>query len=394
MGLDVTADGLTLGAAPSGVDLADLGKATVTIPVTAGETEGTQTIRVALTTPDGRQLLKTLNVPVQSNDPVISRQSRFTLAAGDSFTLDQNVFAGLIPGSGSATLAVGPIARFDAPGILATLDRYPYGCTEQITSKALPLLYFDQVATAMGLAGDNDIAKRIDESIAEVLLNQSSNGAFGLWFADTGDMWLDAYVTDFLSRARATGHAVPDTAFRNAMDNLRNQVNFAPDFDAGGEAIAYALMVLAREGAAAIGDLRYYADVKGDAFTTPMGAAQLGAALAAYGDQTRADAMFTRAAKLIAAQVAQPEAQLYRADYGTNLRDAAALLALATEAGSKAIPASLGDAVASGLAGRNLSTQEATWALLATHALIDRPGSEGFTLNGAAVTGPLVRVHG
>ncbi len=111
-----------------------------------------------------------------------------------------------------------------------------------------------------------------------------------------------------------------------------------------------------------------------------------------YGDQTRADAMFTRAANLIAAQVAQPEAQLYRADYGTNLRDATALLALATESGSKAIPASLGDAVASGLAGRNLSTQEATWALLATHALIDRPGSEGFTLNGAAVTGPLVRV--
>jgi alpha-2-macroglobulin len=102
--------------------------------------------------------------------------------------------------------------------------------------------------------------------------------------------------------------------------------------------------------------------------------------------------MFTRATKLIAAQVAQPEPQIYRADYGTNLRDATALLALATESGSKAIPDGLGDAVASGIAGRNLSTQEATWALLATHALIDRPGSDGFTVNGAAVTGPLVRV--
>ena len=45
-------------------------------------------------------------------------------------------------------------------------------------------------------------------------------------------------------------------------------------------------MVLAREGAAAMGDLRYYADVKGDAFATPLAAAQLGAALASYGDQT------------------------------------------------------------------------------------------------------------
>ena len=81
-----------------------------------------------------------------------------------------------------------------------------------------------------------------------------------------------------------------DAAFRNALDNLRNQINYAPDFDAGGGAYAYALMVLAREGAAAMGDLRYYADEKGGDFATPLAAAQLGAALAAYGDQTRADA--------------------------------------------------------------------------------------------------------
>ncbi len=110
-------------------------------------------------------------------------------------------------------------------------------------------------------------------------------------------MWLDAYVTDFLSRARAQGYEVPDLAFRNALDNLRNQVNYAADFDSGGQELAYALMVLAREGAAAIGDLRYYVDVKGDAFSTPLSMAQLGAALASYGDQTRADAMFRRAGR-------------------------------------------------------------------------------------------------
>jgi hypothetical protein len=364
------------------------------VPIAAGDAEGVHQVRVALTTPDGKQLVKTLAVPVQSNDPVISRQSRLELASGDTLTLDGNVFAGFVAGTGKATLAVGPIARFDAPGLLASLDAYPYGCTEQITSKALPLLYFDEVARAVGVAGEADIGQRIDESIAEILLNQAPSGSFGLWYPGTGDMWLDAYVTDFLSRARAKGHAVPDTAFRNALDNLRNQVNYAPDFDTGGGPMAYALMVLAREGAAAVGDLRYYADVKGDAFDTPIAAAQLGAALASYGDQTRADTMFTRAARMIAsATFSAPEAQLVRADYGTNLRDATALLALATEAGSAAIdPTALGEAVASRMNGRYLSTQEATWALLATNALIDRPGSEGFTVNGEPVTGPLVRV--
>ena len=97
-------------------------------------------------------------------------------------------------------------------------------------------------------------------------------------------------------------------------------------------------MVLAREGAAAMGDLRYYADVKADDFATPLAAAQLGAALAAYGDQTRADAMFRRAGEADGAGAADREhAQVWRADYGTARRDAAAVLALAAEAGSKAV---------------------------------------------------------
>jgi uncharacterized protein YfaS (alpha-2-macroglobulin family) len=119
-----------------------------------------------------------------------------------------------------------------------------------------------------------------------------------------------------------------------------------------------------------MGDLRYYADVKADAFDPPIAAAQLGAALASYGDQTRADAMFKRAADLVARNLAArkstPEAQVWRADYGTNLRDAAALLALGAEAGST--------------------------ALLATHAELDRAGNGDFTVNGAPMTGPWVRV--
>ncbi|MCX8507503.1 MAG: alpha-2-macroglobulin, partial [Rhodobacteraceae bacterium] len=394
MGLDVTAQGVTLGSAPSGVDLADKGKASLTIPLTAPDSEGNTNLRVALTTPDGKQLVKSLTIPVQANDPETMRQSQFTLAPGKEFTLDANVFTGFMPGSGKATLALGPIGRFNVPGILAALDRYPYGCTEQMTSKALPLLYYEDVATAMGAAGDTTgIRERVQQAIGEILLNQSANGAFGLWYPDTGDMWLDAYVTDFLSRAKAQGYQVPDTAFRNALDNLRNQINYQSDFDRDSTGIAYALMVLAREGAAAIGDLRYYADVKANAFDTPISAAQLGAALASYGDQTRADTMFRQASSLVAANIAESEAQVWRADYGSNLRDATAVLALAGEAGSSAIPAEkLGQSVAASLMKRSLSTQESTWALLATHAMTSGQAAEQFSLNGAPLTGPLVRV--
>lgn len=391
MSLDVSSAGLKLGDVPSGFDLGDKAKATFAVPVTA-DTIGNQTIEVALTTPDGKVLKKTLTVPVQINDPAVVRVSRLDLKKGQEFTFDSNAFTGLIAGSGKATMAVGPIARLNAPGVLAALDAYPYGCTEQITSKALPLLYFDQVAAAMDLPGSDNMKLRVEQAVEEVLTNQSSNGSFGLWgpVENGGDMWLDAFVTDFLSRAKARGYAVPDQAFRSALDNLRNQVNYQADFDSGGEALAYALMVLAREGAAAVGDLRYYADVKGDAFSTPTAMAQLGAALASYGDQPRADAMFRRAGVALLALKGRETEQIFRADYGTNYRDAAAVLALAAESGSNAVDQ---EALTSRLATTSaLSTQEATWALLAANALIDRKGADGILIDGAPASGPLVKV--
>ncbi|MEF3048902.1 alpha-2-macroglobulin family protein [Tabrizicola sp. L79] len=394
MGLDVVANGLTLGTVPSGFDLGDKAKAVFAVPVKAGET-GLHSIDLTLTTPDGKVLQKTLTVPVQANDPEVARTTRLTLARGQTLTFDQNAFADLAPGTAKATLAIGPLARLNAPGLLAALDRYPYGCTEQVTSKALPLLYLDEMAQAMNLPGATNIRSRIDQAVTEILTNQGAEGGFGLWGPGDGDLWLDAYVTDFLSRARAQGHAVPDIAFRQALDNLRNQVNYAPDFDdsanGGGQALAYALMVLAREGAAAIGDLRYYADVKGADFRTALAQAQLGAALASYGDQTRADAMFRRAAARTQALMQSETAQVWRSDYGTNYRDAAALLTLAIESGTQTIDQ---ETLTAALAARTdgLSTQEATWALMATHALIDRPAADGLLIDGQPASGPPVRM--
>ncbi len=391
MGLGLTTStGLELGTAPASFVLEDGGKAVFEIPLRALAV-GDPEISVALTTPDGRDLSQTLRMPVRANDPIVAQTRRFSLGTGDNFLFTQDVFDGFQPGTAKAILSAGALAKFDTPALLDQLNRYPYGCTEQITSKALPLLYLSSVAQASGLGDGPIVDQRISDSIRGILTRQAPNGAFGLWRAESGDFWLDAYVTDFLSRARAQGHPVSDRAFAQAMDNLRNRVNYAPDFDEGGEDIAYALMVLAREGAASMGDLRYYADTKGEAFDTPLAAAQLGAALASYGDQTRADAMFARAAQLLQRRPAQ-ERYLWRVDYGTDLRDAAGLLTLAVNAGSQAVDRdALIQRVTSGRA--HLSTQEASWSLLAAHALVSDPSDSGLMVNGAPVSGPFVQVR-
>lgn len=389
--LTVSATGAALlGTLPDSVTLQEGSTTRLTVPFKASQA-GAARFNVALTMPDGRILDQAQTLDIRRNDPVIQRRSQFNLAAGSTFTVDQNVFAGFAEGSASVTLAAGPMARFDVPGMLNALDQYPYGCTEQVTSKALPLLYLDQIARAMGLDERENIANRVADSIALILTNQASNGAFGLWRPDRGDLWLDAYVTDFLSRAKRQGHDVPQIAFRQALDNLRNEVNSAPDFERGGEGLAYALLVLTREGAAAIGDLRYYADVKATDFGTALAAAQLGAALAAYGDPTRADAMFRRASQLL--DIRETDTRIWRDDYGSDLRDAAAVLTLAVEAGTQVFDlAALGARVAPGVGDvADRSTQERVWTLLAANAVLGDLDA-GLSLNGVPVRGPLVRV--
>ncbi len=114
-----------------------------------------------------------------------------------------------------------------------------------------------------------------------LLTRQDSNGTFGLWSVGGEDIWLDLYVTDFLTRARERKIAVPDTAFKLALDRLRNAVASTTDpAKNGGTDLAYALYVLARNGVAPIGDLRYLADAKLDALSTPIAKALYAAALA------------------------------------------------------------------------------------------------------------------
>jgi uncharacterized protein YfaS (alpha-2-macroglobulin family) len=389
--LVVSADGpleVDLTRLPSAVEISDQGREILEIPIRA-RGEGDARITIDLTTPDGTAVQRSLTLGIRANDPEISVSDRITLVPGSTFTLDRNLLAGFKPGTGQIILSAGPLARFDAPGLLAALDRYPWGCTEQIASRALPLLYAQPLAEAMGLDRDQTLSSRLAEAVNTMLSRQSSNGAFGLWRAGSGDLWLDAYVTDVLSRARAQGVSVPDRAFTLALDNLQNRVNYAADFDEGGEEIAYALHVLAREGAAAIGDLRYYADVKAGDFGTPMALAQLGAALAAYGDQPRADRLFAAANSRVLS--AQPEAAVWRDDYGTARRDAAAVLVLGVEAGTEVLNR---DAlVNASLAGpdRPRSTQEAAWTMLAAQALLEGTSAD-LIVNGDPAEGPLVRV--
>jgi alpha-2-macroglobulin len=270
------------------------------------------------------------------------------------------------------------------------LDRYPYGCAEQTVSRAMPLVYANAVAAQVGLGEDKALKERIQGAVTRVFEMQDSSGAFGVWGPSNTDMWLTAYVTDFLTRAKETGTNVPKEGFNRALDKLQNFISYAEDFQKGGEDRAYALYVLARNGRAPIGELRYYADTRIDRFSTPLAKAQVGAALAMMGDKERAERAFATA--LTAMNETTPDTG-YRTDYGSTLRDSAALVTLASETGiAKAETPKLANVIAKAYETRSYtSTQEQAWMLLAAKALNDEVKSTTLSVDGKPVTGPVLR---
>src|SRR5690606_38444813 len=124
------------------------------------------------------------------------------MAPGERLDIGADRLAGLLAGTGSVSVAATRTGALDVPSLLLALDRYPYGCAEQTTSRALPLLYLSSVAAQTGIADDKGVRERVQKAVFNVLARQSSTGSFGLWGPGGGDLWLDSYVSDFLTRAR------------------------------------------------------------------------------------------------------------------------------------------------------------------------------------------------
>lgn len=353
-----------------------------------GEVGLTQ-LAVRVTGPDGIDIARKLTFDVKVPAGDVRRLTVSSIAKGGKLTLSSDLFHDLVAKKSRLTVTMGPSAGFDVPGLLASLDRYPYGCAEQTTSRALPLLYVNDVARRIGIASDDRIKERIEKAIERVLDLQDASGAFGIWGPSDGDIWLTSYVTDFLTRAKEKGHKVPDLAFKQALDRLQNFIGYAKDFEQGGEGRAYALYVLARNGRAPVGELRYYADTKLENFSTPLAQAHLAAALSMTGDKPRAEKAMAAALK----SAGEPADVVIRRDYGTAMRDGAALIALASEAGiAKGEMPRMVDIVAKAYKAKTYtSTQEQAWMLLAARALSEEGQSMRLSLNGEAHTGQLVK---
>ncbi len=372
-------------------NLATGAKSQLAIPVTAAGL-GRAEFDVRVSGPNGIGTVQNLALRVQPSASTIARRIvRPIPGNGGSLTVSADLLADLVPGSGQVSVSVSPFAALDVPAILKALDRYPYGCTEQTVSRALPLLHVNRLATLESLALDANADERVNAAIERVLARQDGNGSFGLWGVGGDDLWLDAFVADFLTRARERQFAVPQIAFNLALDRLRNQVVNTSEINREEAAgIAYSLYVLARNGRPVMGDLRYLADNKLADFGSALARAQIGAALSLLGDRGRGRTAFASALGLL--QETRDDG-LSRPDYGTRLRDSSGTLALIAEAGGERADISRAAAIVDTArsTARYTSTQENMWMVLAAQAMARDAEGMQLTVDGAERKGAFYR---
>ncbi len=373
--------------APQTVTLGAGGKSALALAV-KGKQPGNGSVSINLAGAGGLSLDQTVDVPVRPAVLPLTERRVLALNPAARLTVDKELLADSVLPGASVSVSVTRSAAFDIPALLMSLDRYPFGCAEQTTSRALPLLYLSELARKAGLEDDDDVKKRVQDAIHRVLSYQASVGSFGLWGPDSGDLWLDSYVTDFLTRAREQKYEVPDLAFAQALENLQNALSYDVNVKDQGDQIAYALYVLARNKKAAISDLRYYADTMINDFPTPLAKAHIAAALALYGDTVRSKNIFVGALQM-SEQSMVARVNFSRTDYGSVLRDGAAILALAAE--SRPVPPVVPD-LAKAVAkewnrSKYTSTQEQAWMLLAARAIQGGDDSIKIDVNGALHNG-------
>lgn len=325
----------------------------------------------------------TYPIQVRSAYLPISQVTRQQLAPGDSYTPPTDALSAFVPGSAAlqVSFAATPI---DAASLYQSLYRYPYLCTEQLVSRAMPILYAQQLALLSGDEGPDGTAAQIRRALETLLSRQGSNGAFGLW--RVGDFnaspWLGAYAVDFLTRAADAGYPVPKAAMTRALENLQPMAGGSFYRSSGYNASignpqytkdtrdrlqhrssAYALYVLARNGMVDRSRLRYMHDELLGKIESPLARAHIGAALSAIGDQGRATNAFAEAVKALG--------YTNQGDwYQTSRRDLAGVLALAAEAGMTDIVTALSDRVGAELPEpARLTTQEKAFLILAARGM-------------------------
>jgi uncharacterized protein YfaS (alpha-2-macroglobulin family) len=348
-------------AAP--VKLTDKERTVLRYQAEATQAEGLAPIKLTVTA-GTLKVVREAALQVQPATARVREVRRTRLDANGSFKLDAAMADGLWADSTTVDVSLSSKPPIDVRAAVQGLLMYPYGCLEQTTSSAYPLVFIDEAAASaykIAPLSREERAKRLDVAFGRLSGMQHQQGGFGLWAANSPyEAWLSAYVTGFLQDAKEAGFAVPESMQQRSMASLLEQFQRSTGYqttlpkeirrDAQGRVMdhrevealrtahqrlaeaAHAGYILAREQKAPLSTLRVLHDNYRQNARSPLALVHLSLALKLMGDEARSQVALEDAMQLpwgIQPRGAESNAWgEWLGDYGSRVRDLAMAYAL------------------------------------------------------------------
>lgn len=154
----------------------------------------------------GQQTKETIEIDVRNPNPVVTLRNSQWIEAGQSKELSYNLSSSST--NNQIKLEVSRIPSVDISRRFDFLYNYQHHCTEQLTSKALPLLFVAQFKTIDKTEAEK-IKTNVQEAIRQIYGRQLPNGGFVYWPGNAvADEWISSYAGMFLTLAQEKGYAV------------------------------------------------------------------------------------------------------------------------------------------------------------------------------------------
>jgi uncharacterized protein YfaS (alpha-2-macroglobulin family) len=107
-------------------------------------------------------------------------------------------------------------------GSAQSLVQYPYECTEQLSSRLLPLVPLRELAERFGFDMPKNASVVVGTTIRDILSRQRSDGGFGMWpESPRSEPFVSAYATWALHEAKTRGQSIPKAVVDRSHQYLR-----------------------------------------------------------------------------------------------------------------------------------------------------------------------------
>ena len=351
------------------------GDQVVYFPMKTGATSGVEKVTITATG-GGKTFKETIDITVRNPNPTAVVTESKTLAAGSSETFDYQL-------NGNSTddwakLEVLRIPSFPVASRFDFLYDYEHFCSEQLTSRALPLLFID-LFKSLDAKESEKVKKNITEGIKNLYGRQLSNGGILYWPGDRyPDEWITSYAGSFLVIAKDKGYEVNDGVLNRwkayqykESQNWTPSKTYSSDFQQ-----AYRLYTLALAGSPNLGAMNQLKERKD---LSQQARWSLAAAYAIAGKMKPAEELIFKVSTTV-----NPYYDRYT--YGSSTRDQAMILQTLVYMGRMTDAVKLAQDMAKNLSYETyFTTQSTAFALTAMSALAGKASGDinmAWTLNG------------